>query len=178
METKYEEIEFDGGVNIESAIEELKKYTYPVCGLFNGKMLYSDVDDVNSAYVKITGKTKAESDAEQQKWHDEYKRKQKEHEENIPKLTEEWIDKGKLILNEKYIDLWIKCVPIRLSDLYHGMELGACLEIVEQLNAGCELETAREIIEKQGHSGMSFNLVRSMVKSFCDRGNEFADFVK
>lgn len=93
-------------------------------------------------------------------------------------MTKEWIEKGNKILDEKYRDLWAECVPIRLDDLYQGFELGACLDIVKELNAGCDLEVAKGIIEKQGHSGMSFGLVCSMVKSFCDRGNEFASFVK
>ena len=58
------------------------------------------------------------------------------------------------------------------------MELKATLDIVKELNAGCELEVAKGIIEGQGHSGMSFRLVCSMVKSFCDRGSEFVAYVK
>lgn len=53
------------------------------------------------------------------------------------------------------------------------MELGNCLDIVEALNNGCDLDEAKKIIDKQDHSGMSYGLVRVMVKSFCDRGEEF-----
>jgi hypothetical protein len=93
-------------------------------------------------------------------------------------LTKDWIEKGSKILDKKYIERWKKCVPIRLDDLYEGMELRACLEIIEQLNKGCSVEAAKEIIDKQGHSGMSYGLVCSMVNSFCDRGSEFVKFVK
>jgi hypothetical protein len=58
------------------------------------------------------------------------------------------------------------------------MELGACLDIVKELNNGCDIELAKAIIEGQGHSGMSFGLVRSMVESFCDRGAEFSESLK
>ena len=81
-------------------------------------------------------------------------------------------------LDEKYRELWAKCVPIRLGDLYQGMELGNCLEIVEQLNNGKTVEEVKPLIENQGHSGMSFSLVCSMVKSFCDRGAEFVSYVR
>lgn len=47
-----------------------------------------------------------------------------------------------------------------------------------EFGAGCELEKANEIIEGQGHSGMSFSLVCSMVKSFCNRGVEFVNYVR
>ncbi len=178
MENKYRKIEFGAGQNIESAIRELKEQKDLVCGSFNGQMLYSDIDDMDSAYKKITGKTKAEFDAEAKAENDRYEEEKRKHEEAIPELTKEWVEKGNAILAEKYHETWRKCVPIRLGDLYRGMELGATLDIVKELNAGCELETAKAIIEKQGHSGMSFGLVCSMVKSFCDRGGEFVNYAR
>lgn len=149
-----------------------------VYGDFNGHRLYSDVDDLDSAYIKITGKTKAECDEAEKKRHEEYEEENRKHKEAIPELIKEWIAKGNNILDEKYRELWAKCVPIRLSDLYKGMELDCCLEIVEQLNKGEEFEKVKLLIENQGHSGMSFSLVCFMVKSFCDRGNEFISYVK
>jgi len=180
MNNTHKEIEFGFG-NIESAVKELGKYKEKnelVFGVFNGEKLYSDVDDLDSAYVKITGKTKAECDEAERKRNDEYQEQKRKHEEAIPELTKEWIEKGNQILDEKYRELWAKCVPIRLGDLYNGMELGMCLDIVVELNNGCTLDKAKEIIESQGHSGMSFGLVCSMVKSFCDRGEEFVNYAR
>lgn len=173
----YREIEFGFG-NIESAVKELKSHKDLVCGSFNGKILYSDIDDLDSAYVKITGKTKSEFDEAERIRHEEYKAEEKKHKEAIPNLTKEWIEKGNAILDEEYRELWAKCVPIRLGDLYRGFELGATLDIVKELNSGCELQKAKDIIESQGHSGMSFGLVCSMVKSFCKRGDEFVKYAR
>jgi hypothetical protein len=178
MEKKYREIEFSAGQGIESAVKKLKEHKDLVCGSFNGQMLYSDVDNMDSAFKKITGKTKAEFDEAERKRNKEYEEEKRKHKESIPELTKEWIEKGKSILDKKYLELWNTIVPIRLGDLYRGMELGNCLDIVEKLNAGCELQAAKEIIEEQGHSGMSFGLVCSMLKSFCNRGDEFVKFVK
>jgi hypothetical protein len=178
MENNYKQIEFGAGSSIESAIAELKEQKDLVCGSFNGQMLYSDVDDLDSAYKKITGKTKAECDEADRKRNEEYEAEERKHEESIPGLTKEWIGKGNAILGEQYQEKWAKCVPIRLGDLYRGMELGCCLDIVKELNAGCELKVAKGIIEGQGHSGMSFGLVCSMVKAFCDRGAEFVSSVR
>jgi hypothetical protein len=178
MKTKYREIEFGAGQSIESAVKKLKEQKDLVCGSFNGQMLYSDVDDMDSAYKKITGKTKAEYDAQAKAENDRYEEEKRKHKEAIPELTKEWVGKGKIILDEKYHETWERCVPIRLGDLYRGMELGATLDIVKELNAGCKLEVAKGIIEGQGHSGMSFGLVCSMVKSFCDRGEEFTNYVR
>ena len=88
---------------------------------------------------------------------------------------EHWIEEGHKIIDQKYWEKWDRCVPIRLDDLYHGMELGCCLEIVQALNEGCELSHAIKIMEDQNHSGMSWGLVRAMVNTFCDRGAEFAE---
>lgn len=166
------------GESIDSAVEKMKSAGEPVSVEFNGVMLYSDIDDVDSAYKKVTGMTKSELDAEIQKEHEQYLEEEKRYKESIPELTKEWIEKGKEILDEKYHETWAKCVPVRLSDLYEGMELGATLDIVKELNAGCELQMAKKIIEGQGHSGMSFGLVCLMVKAFCDRGSEFVIYAR
>ena len=181
LKMEHKKIEFGIGDSIERAMQDLARFKERgelVYGEFNGQKLYSDIDNVDTAYKKITGNTKAEFDAERKAENDRYKEEQRKHKESIPELTKEWIEKGNAILDEKYHETWAKCVPIRLDDLYQGMELGATLDIVKELNAGCELQKAKEIIEEQGHSGMSFGLVCSMVKSFCDRGAEFVAYAR
>ena len=180
MNKNYKEIEFLCGWNIERAVMELLEYKKNgelVCGDFNGHTLYSDTVTVDGAYLEILGKTKAEFDREQEEWREDYRRREEEHKAKIPELSKEWIEKGHKILDEKYWSEWDECVPIRLGDLYHGMELKCCLDIVNPLNNGCSLEEAKKIIESQGHSGMSYRLVRSMVRVFCDRGNEFSEYL-
>lgn len=181
MENKYRKIEILGGESIESAMKELDKYKQQgelVFLKFNDHFLYSDVDDLESAYQKIMGMSKADFDRQQNDWKENYEKELKEHKDSIPQLTKEWIEKGKEILDQKHHEYWSEIVPIRLSDLYRGMELGCCLDIVKQLNNNCTLEKAKEIISNQGHSGMSFNLVCAMVKKFSDRGSDFIQFVK
>ena len=152
------------GKNLSLGFETGKEYTLKV---------------YNNHFSKVTTiKTKAEFDEAERIRSEEYKEQERKHKEAIPELTKEWIEKGKQILDEKYLELWAKCVPVRLSDLYQGMELGMCLDIVKELNSGCSLDEAKVIIESQGHSGMSFVLICSMLKSFCDRGNEFVEYVR
>ena len=76
MEKTYRKIEFGFG-DINSAMEELKSHKDLVCGSFNGQMIYYDIDDIDSAYQKITGRTKAEFDAEREKEHLEYEAEKK-----------------------------------------------------------------------------------------------------
>ena len=181
MSKNYTKIEFPCGCTLEQAVMGLLKYKEHgalVYGDFNGHTLYSDTVTMEGAYLEVVGVTKEEFDRQQEETRQKLKRAEEEHKARIPDLTKEWIAKGHLILDEKYWEKWDECVPIRLGDLYKGMELKDCLEIVKALNDGCTLDEAKEIIYKQGHSGMSFGLVRAMVQAFCDRGNEFAEYVK
>lgn len=181
MNKKYKEIEFLLGNTIEDAVKELLSYKDKgilVYGTFNGTILYSDTVTMDSAYKEITGKTKAEFDKMIQESNERHERERREHEEKVPQLTLEWQQKGRKILKEDKWECWDKIVPIRLNDLYQGMELGCCLDIVRILNNNGTLDEAKDKIESQGHSGMSFGLVCSMVKEFCSRGNEFVDYVR
>lgn len=181
MDIRYKKIEFFAGNTVEQAVNELFGYREKgqlVCGKFNGVTLYLDTVTMDSAYKEITGKTKSEFDKERQEWRENYKRKEQEHKDRIPELSKVWMEKGRDILTEDKWELWDEIVPIRLRDLYHGMELGNCLDIVKILNNNGTLDEAKEIIEIQCHSGMSFELVCAMVKEFCDRGNEFVSYVR
>lgn len=177
----HREISFALGSTIDEAMQILKEFhtdeQYFV-GNFNGQKLYSDVDDINSAYKKVTGKTKTEWDAADKKRQHDYQEKERKHKAAIPRLTRQWISKGKKVLDEKYHAVWAEMVPIRLDDLYKGAELGAVLEIVKALNDQFSNEWVKEIIDAQGHSGMSFGLVCAMVRSLCDRGEEFVSFIQ
>lgn len=137
----YREIEGYAGMTIEMAVHRLQKYNElgeKVFMEFNGTELYSDDVTVDSAYLKVLGKTKAEYDRDHEKWLEEERRKEEEHKAKIPELAKEWIEKGHAVLDEKYWDHWDEIVPIRLSDLYQGMELGMCLDLVRILNKGPE----------------------------------------
>lgn len=177
MNKHYRELDFFAG-DIDRAMKELQKhYPEPVCINFNGQIIYSDVDTLDSAYQKITGKTKAEFDEMCRVEREEYERKKREHEQAIPELTAHWIQKGREVLEPKYYEHWVKLVPVRLNDLYQGMELGACLEIVDALNKGRFMHDVSDIFDNQAHSGMSASLVLGMVWSLCERGESFCEFV-
>ncbi|MGL4761864.1 MAG: hypothetical protein ACRCWG_10490 [Sarcina sp.] len=133
---------------------------------------------MDGAYKLVTGMTKKEHDELIKNKAEEYEKECEEHQKQIPTKVEKWRAEGRKVLDEKHWELWDKVVPIRLGDLYQGMELGASLDIIKVLNETGDLDRAKEIIESQNHSGMSFGLVCSMIKAFCDKGEEFAKFVR
>ena len=174
----YKEIEIGTGLTIKDAVKILKQSDELAYVNFNGVNLYSDTVTIDDAYKAITGMTQAEFAEKQRKERDEWTRKEEEHKKKIPELTKQWIEKGHSILDEKYWKTWDEVVPIRLSDLYQGMELGCTLAIVEKLNAGCDFAEARELFDGQGHSGMSAGLMFAMLRAFCDRGDAFVEAIK
>lgn len=181
MEKKYEEIDFICGYTIRDCVNELIKYKYKgrfVYGVFNGHKLYSDTVTLDSAYKQITGLTKKEYDEEIERQYEESERAREEHQGKIPELAKEYMERARKIISKDKWMRWDEIVPIRLHDLYEGWELEQCLEVISKLNNKEDFECIKEFINKQGHSGMSFNLMCSMVEEFHDKGNELVDFLK
>ena len=152
MDEEYYKLDYCG--NLENAVYKLQDWNNKyknrkACIMFNGYKLCSDTVTMDSAYVEVLGKTKAEFDAEKRKQREEWKRHEEEHRFAIPVLTKKWIEEGHKVLPEDKWSEWDRIVPIRLSDLYEGMELGQCLEIINILNTG-NFEKAKEIMENQG----------------------------
>lgn len=177
----YRELEVFAGTTIEEAVDLLKQHNEAgelVYINFNENILCSDTVTLDGAYKAITGMTQEEFKAKERARREEFEREEAEHKKKIPELTEKWKEEGHKILDKKYWGLWDQVVPIRLSDLYRGMELGCTLDLVKRLNDGCDFSEAKEIFEKQGHSGMSAHLMFSMLVSFCDRGAEFVEAIR
>lgn len=175
MVDEYYELDYWG--DLEGAVEKLLQWrdTYKNRKAkieFNGHFLYSDTVTMDNAYLEVLGKSKEDWDKERKEWRANQRKRKEEHKRRIPQLTKEWIEKGHKVLDKKFWKTWDKCVPIRLDDLYEGMELGMCLDIITAINEKT-LEEAVEVMKDQGHSGMSWGLMKSMVKSFSDKGEEF-----
>lgn len=180
MNKNYSEIDFCCGATIQECVNKLLEYKAKgelVFGVFNGHKLYSDTVTMDSAYNEITGSTEKEYNDYLKRQCEEYEKQKQEHIESIPYKTKVWMKKGREILDRSKWELWDEIIPLRLNDLYQGMELGCCLDIVKILNNGT-LEEAKKEIESQGHSGMSFGLVCAMIKLFSPRGEEFVNYVR
>ena len=175
-------IELYAGCSIEKAYSELHKTGSPCCTEFNGVEITSE-DSLDDLYIKITGISKEEFEKRLQEANDEYVRHEEEHKEKIPELTKHYCEEARGVILEDKLELWDKCVPIRLGDLYHGMELDCTLSIANIMgNEALDLETrmrkAYKEFNGQGHSGMSASLVMAMLREFCPYGNEISDAIK
>lgn len=177
-EAKYRKLEFYYG-SIEDLVYLLlqcKEKGELAYADFNGHRFYSDTVTMDGAYKEITGKTKAEFDYMVKEQEDAWEEQKREHEASIPKKTKYWREKARGIIKEDKLDYWDEIVPIRLKDLYQGMELECCLDLAVLLKEGA-FEEAKEMLNNQGHSGMSYSLVCAMLKEFVDNSEEFLEFI-
>lgn len=173
------------GISIDNAWKKLQKIkdNEPYKGetlfvKFNDKEIYS-TDTLDDAYLRIIGITKAEFDERRRKEYEEYLKEEAEHKAKIPQLTIEYINKAKGIIDDELMNTWAQIVPIRLGDLYHGMELDATLEIIKKLKeTNDDFTEGMHIINSQDHSGMSYSLVLNMVEAFYEKGSEFKEYCR
>ena len=179
------EIEFYPGESIDSAwkklLKEIAECEDTCFGMFNAKEIRS-TDTLDEVYVKVLGMTKAQFDDSVRREREEYDRKEKEHKKNIPNLTKEYREKARGIILEDQYEYWDKIVPIRLDDLYHGMELDCTLDLCkimrdESIGYDERIRKAYDAFMDQGHSGMSAGLVAKMLRRFCPDGDDLADAV-
>lgn len=128
----------------------------------------------SEAYTECLGMSYKDWIRHQENQRKELIEKEEKHKKEIPELTDYWIKEGHKVLSEDKWKLWDECVPIRLNDLYEGMELGCCLDIIKRIKEE-SIEAGIETMRNQGHSGMSWGLMKSMIKAFCDCGDEFLE---
>lgn len=174
-------IEFYAGQDIDDAYHDLQ-INAPCCGEFNGEVLYS-TDTLDEIYTKVIGRTKREYEAHMRKQQEEYERKEVLFKARIPQLTEEYRKRARGVIPENHLEYWDKIVPIRLNDLYHGMELDCWLELITVLNDNTKdesekLKICRAMFSEQGHSGMSAGLVFAGLKRFHPLGEDLVSYIK
>ena len=182
MEKKYEKIDLRWGSSLGECVVQLINHSVKnktlASGDFNGTTLYSDTVSLDSAYSEVTGMTyfeRCEADIAEKVRRD---KEEQERQTRLPSNIAAWIERGSGLVKPEKFEYWTKIVPIRANDLYHGMELNACLDIIEILNAGCSIASAKKKIDDQNHSGMSYSLVRALVREFAERGEEFVEYGK
>lgn len=178
-QSKLNKIEFSVGQSLESAYKDLQEFA-PSYGEFNDVTLYS-YDTLDEIFKKVTGKTKKELYDYVKEEERKYQEQLKTHKEKIPELIIYYKDKARGIIPEDRLEFWDRIVPIRLNDLYQGMELQCLLDIITILNDENKSKEDRfnecyDLFYKQGHSGTSGMIVLSGLKQLHPLGYEFVDY--
>lgn len=178
-QSKLNKIEFSAGQNIESAYRDLQEYA-PSYGEFNDHTIYS-YETLDEIFQKIVGMTRDEFYKYAKEEEEKRQQELKTYKERIPELTTYYKDKARGIIPENKLKYWDRIVPIRLNDLYRGMELQCLLDIITILNDENKTKEDRfnncyDLFYKQGHSGTSGMIVLSGLKQLHPLGYEFVDY--
>lgn len=170
---QYIELIMEAGSRLFKVYDILQYYKsrgVDACTNFNGYLLNSDMS-LDDIYKLITGKTCEEYKAFQKAEHERYQREKEAFKLELPALEKYWIEEGKKFITQEY-EYYVTCVPIYLRDIYQGGELDCLKELAEPIN-NKEYGTAKEILNKQNHSGMSYSLIRDMIITFLQNGDAF-----
>lgn len=145
---------------------------------FNGHKLYSLLDNADSCYKKVTGKTKEEFEEAERKWREEYRRKEAEESAKAEAAIPSYIEAGKGIVYPQKLDEWEKCVRGRVSDLYHGADLANAIEAMKELEKTGDFAKAKKVIDNANHSGASYGMVMRIIVNFSKKGPDFYEFME
>lgn len=166
------------GYRLKDVVSELlwnKQQGKEVCCDFNGVTLTSSDVTLDNAYLAVTGMTYAECQENEKRSIEKWKQEEEEYKREVPSLKKQYLIDSLYLIKPEQIDEWVKVVGARLSDLYKGFDLAAAIDILKALDGGASIKEAKNIIDNQGHSGMSYGVVRLIVKQFSPRGQEFWD---
>jgi hypothetical protein len=145
---------------------------------FNGFLFFTDDEDltIDHLYQTICGESKAEHLNKRCHLRMEATAREIKYKMIKAERISSFIKSGLRNLPPKHHEKWIDIVPIRVMDMYHGLDLENFLELYENLQIET-FETVKECFIEQGHSGGSGFLVLSMLKEFSPKGADFVKFM-
>lgn len=145
---------------------------------FNGFMFCTDDEDltIDHLYQTICGESKVERLNKRRVLRMEATAREIKHQIMQAERISSFIKSGLKVLPPEQREKWIDIVPVRVMDLYHGLDLENFLELYENLKNET-FETVKECFLSQGHSGGSAGVVLSLLKEFSPLGKDFAKFM-
>ena len=161
--------------NLDEVVRELislRRAGFDAYCDFNGHKLYSRDVTLDGAYLEVTGYTYREFLQEQKRQMEQWEREKEEAKAQSRAKTPEWIARGRKLIPEELWKEWEECIEIRISDLYNGREIEHALVVMEAHKAGQSIAEISELIDNQGHSGMSYGMLRSIISHFYPEGKQ------
>lgn len=188
FKSEIKEIPIRGGDTIESAVYTLlaaKARGQSVYCEFNSiyhkrHKLYSDTVSMDSAYMEITGRTKADNDKALEEYYKGREVVKKENRERMKANFLNWIKIGETLIFPERCAEWEKYVVDQFSgscskyaDPYYTITLFDCgLKIMTALENGASIEEAKKIFYDECDKD-SMDEVRTTVLRFSSKGPEF-----
>lgn len=170
---EYEELKIDFGTDLEDAVDELlylKNQGKKAFCEFNGVVLDSETVTMDSAFLMITGRTKAEIDLIEKK-----KQKEKILLDAIDKIPEQ-IKKGRNLIYPNHFKEWVNDVAMGAIGPTNGKVIDNVLEIMEAIASNRSIGDIVNLYEEQEYKSnerWNKNLVRTYVMKYSKNGYPF-----
>ncbi len=164
--------EIDSGGTIENVINRFRSLGKGYCANFSGHLLFSEFDTLETAYMKVCGKTKEEHD---RKIEEEYKKYEQERTQKIAEAKakiSEYVEGGKRLIYPEKMSQWIECVVSESKGLYCGESLVPVVEVMTALEDGA-INDAQVILNEFGGPMIYHGNVLFMITEFSKQGPEF-----
>lgn len=165
-EKKYSVIVFEPNLTLTEAITRLVAAAAEgkfVCGDFCGVTLYSDTVSFDSAFKQIAG----------QSYFSTLAKRDEADEVSIQR----YIFLGQQLINKRLWPDWENYVRDSITGEYHGSDIVCALAIMDALVKNGN-QAALAVLQKQTHNKYTLSLVLSVIKSFCNGGTDFVNYVK
>ena len=163
--------------NIDNSVKTLQEYrekglnVYISC--YNDIKLYSCDVTIDSAYVELTGQTKAEFDKSIEETDKKIKAEQEQKKAELIAKIPSYIEEGKKIIYPERLEDWTKEIKSSIEGIYQGAPLIEALDLMKQLDKGESLEKVKETLDNKNVGGNAYEIVIRIVLNFSKRGPEF-----
>ena len=162
---------------VVAALETYKKNDINVFIQYNDKNLYSLLDDRDSCYMKVTGKTYEQYNEDREAFLKHMEEQRIKQQINALERIPEWTLRGYSIIYPQQRKQWDKCIKKRIEGPYVGDDLENALEIMEMLAKEGDLEKAYKIFDDANNSGGSAASVLDAVITFSEQGTQFYGYL-
>ncbi len=161
---------------LEDVVEKLldaKSKGKHVFTIFNGHVLISDTVTMDKAFLEVTGFTRADFDKKRQELLEEDHRKMEENKKVALSRVDEWIERGKAVIDPSRHHIWEEYVRNHAVGMYHGDDTEISLQIMEALERGESLKDSFNILKNADTSGYLASIIIRTVMELSSRGPDF-----
>ena len=179
-EEKRDYIKIDYATSLEDAMsslyEESKRKNRSLFADFNGFEISSEMT-LDEAYVMVHGMNREEYKNYSEEFHRNLMERVGIITKNRSDIISYWIGRGEEVLNKEKFNLWRIMVKDAIGSVYGSSLCRDCLEIVELLDCGKDMDEIRCALNEQDHTGASIRMILHMVRMLSSRGEEFSRYV-
>lgn len=146
---------------------------------FNDKIIIVSADITeDSLYEFICGKTKKEKEEWEQEEFNKIRIRRQKYEETIKDLIPVYKEKFQKVIENKYFDELDEIIKPCLESCYETYLLDSAYDVLERnKNNKMTNQEIEKILERHGHSGMSYSIVINILEKISDFGKDYKKYI-